>query len=106
MQKKLIRLEGEDTHILIQWGEGKAVIKASSSPMALDADALDQLIASLLRARGQMVKREKSTLYARVPHNLKSQLLAKAQDEGLTQNAAIIAAVEGFLDPLVKYQPE
>ena len=106
MQEKLIELQGGDAAILIQWGEGKAVVCASSSYLALNEEGLDQLIAALLRARGQMRERERATLYARVPHHLKSQFLLKAQAQGLTQNAAIIAAVRTWLDRLVTYRPE
>ena len=104
MQEKLIELEGKETRILIQWGEGKAVISSTHRVTALDADGLDSLIAALLRARGQMQKRERATLYARVPHDLKSEFLAKAQKKGLTQNAAIIAAVRRFLDPAGRWR--
>ena len=97
MQEKLIELEGKETRILIQWGEGKAVMSCTHRVTALDADGLDKVIAALLLARGQMMKQERATLYARVPHRLKSQFLVKAQAQGLSQNAAIIAAVKGFL---------
>jgi len=109
VQQKLIELEGGDANILIQWGEGKVVINPSSTTIALDADGLDRLIAALLRARGQMREKERAeraTLYARVPHNLKSQFLARATEMDLTQNAAIIAAVRTWLDRLVTYRPE
>lgn len=102
MQQKLIELEGGDANILIQWGEGKAVIHLSSTSIALDPHGLDRLIAALLLARGQMMKQERATLYARVPHSLKSQFLARATEMELTQNAAIIAAVRTWLDRLVE----
>ena len=106
MEQNVIELVGEDANFLLQWGEGLVVIKPSSSTIALDAHGLDRLIAALLQARAGMRKQERATLYARVPHNLKSQFLARATEMDLTQNAAIIAAVRTWLDRLVTYRPE
>ena len=97
MEQNVIELVGKDANFLLQWGEGKVVIKSSSKTIALDVHGLDRLITALVQARGQMRKRERATLYARVPHHLKSQFLLKAQAQGLTQNAAIIAAVQKYM---------
>ena len=106
MEQNVIELVGKDANFLLQWGEGKVVIKPSSKTIALDVHGLDRLIAALVQVRGQMQKRERATLYARVPHNLKSQFLARATEMDLTQNAAIIAAVRTWLDRLVEWRPE
>lgn len=99
LSETIVHMQGEHgkAAIAIQWGDEKVVLGASDSALALDLEALDNLLDALHEARRDLAREERTKVIMRIPLELKDALEAKARKEGLSQNAVFTRAIEEYL---------
>lgn len=95
--KKII--EVGDNQILIDWGSAGVMLTGfgPDEPMVLGLDSLHDLLDALHEAHRAITRTERIKTVMRLPAAVKDALEAKARRQGISQNAALVEAIERYI---------
>ena len=101
-QEKIIAVGDQGAHIAIDWGSAGLTLstfgdEGVAEPVIFGLDTLDELLDALHEVRREISKAERISRIVRLPVTLRDALEAKARREGISQNAALIEAIERYV---------